>query len=283
LGAAICARPWLRSGGCARGSRCTDYQFPRACAVAIDQPKAHFEDVPLPRVEQGQNVLELLFEHAFAGSFSRVLGALSSMKSPTLTSPSSPTGASSETGWRAILSNPLMRETGRRISSARSSAVGSRPSSWLSCFCARQSRVMISIMWTGMRMVRAWSAMGAGQRLTNPPHRISGKLIAAPILELLHALDQAKIALLNQIEQRLPPVGVFSSRWRQRGADWLRPCRFWPDGRGRQRGATGRKCRKIPPGAGARIVQEPGACLVLLEGGSLAAAFGMFSQLLNPP
>ena len=29
----------------------------------------------------------------------------------------------------------------------------------MSCFWARQSLLMISIMWTGMRMVRAWSAM----------------------------------------------------------------------------------------------------------------------------
>ena len=62
-------------------------------------------------------------------------------------------------GCWAILSSELMRATGMCISSAISSGVGSRPSSWVSCFCARQSLFMISIMCTGMRMVRAWSAM----------------------------------------------------------------------------------------------------------------------------
>ena len=52
-----------------------------------------------------------------------------------------------------------MRSTGICNSSASSSAVGSRPKSWISRFCTRISLLMISIMWTGMRMVRAWSAM----------------------------------------------------------------------------------------------------------------------------
>jgi hypothetical protein len=37
--------------------------------------------------------------------------------------------------------------------------LGSRPKSWMSCFCTRMSLLIVSIMWTGMRMVRAWSAM----------------------------------------------------------------------------------------------------------------------------
>ena len=37
--------------------------------------------------------------------------------------------------------------------------VGSRPSSWTSCRCVRTSLLIVSIMWTGMRMVRAWSAI----------------------------------------------------------------------------------------------------------------------------
>ena len=42
---------------------------------------------------------------------------------------------------------------------AISSAVGSRPSSWTSERCVRVSLLIVSIMWTGMRIVRAWSAI----------------------------------------------------------------------------------------------------------------------------
>ena len=42
---------------------------------------------------------------------------------------------------------------------AISSEVGSRPSSCTSARDVRISLLIVSIMWTGMRMVRAWSAM----------------------------------------------------------------------------------------------------------------------------
>ena len=45
------------------------------------------------------------------------------------------------------------------IASAISSTVGSRPSSWRSPRETRMSRLIVSTMWTGMRIVRAWSAM----------------------------------------------------------------------------------------------------------------------------
>ncbi len=81
------------------------------------------------------------------------------MKSPKLVSSLSPTGACSEIGCWAILSTARTRSTGSCISSAISSGVGSRPNSWTSCFCTRISLLIVSIMCTGMRMVRAWSAM----------------------------------------------------------------------------------------------------------------------------
>jgi hypothetical protein len=43
--------------------------------------------------------------------------------------------------------------------SAISSAVGSRPSSWSRPRDTRMSLLIVSTMWTGMRIVRAWSAM----------------------------------------------------------------------------------------------------------------------------
>ena len=62
-------------------------------------------------------------------------------------------------GCWAIFRTARTRSTGICISSAISSGVGSRPNSWRRCFWTRMSLLIVSIMWTGMRMVRAWSAM----------------------------------------------------------------------------------------------------------------------------
>ena len=45
------------------------------------------------------------------------------------------------------------------IASAISSTVGSRPSSWRRPRETRMSRLIVSTMCTGMRIVRAWSAI----------------------------------------------------------------------------------------------------------------------------
>ena len=50
-------------------------------------------------------------------------------------------------------------ETGMSIRLAISSAFGSRPSSWTSDRDVRVSLLIVSIMCTGMRIVRAWSAI----------------------------------------------------------------------------------------------------------------------------
>ena len=84
---------------------------------------------------------------------------LSSMKSPKLVSSLSPTGACSEIGCCAIFMMARTRSTASSISSAISSGVASRPNSWTSCFCTRISLLIVSIMCTGMRIVRAWSAI----------------------------------------------------------------------------------------------------------------------------
>jgi hypothetical protein len=49
--------------------------------------------------------------------------------------------------------------TGMSMRLAISSDVGSRPSSCTSAREVRISLLIVSIMWTGMRIVRAWSAM----------------------------------------------------------------------------------------------------------------------------
>ena len=50
-------------------------------------------------------------------------------------------------------------DTGMSIRLAISSALGSRPSSCTSERDVRVSLLIVSIMWTGMRIVRAWSAI----------------------------------------------------------------------------------------------------------------------------
>src|SRR2546422_170027 len=84
---------------------------------------------------------------------------LSSMKSPRWLSSSSPIGVSREIGSWAILRTLRTLSTGTSIFSAISSGVGSRPSSWTSWREVRISLLIVSIMWTGMRIVRAWSAI----------------------------------------------------------------------------------------------------------------------------
>ena len=84
---------------------------------------------------------------------------LSSMKSPRWLSSSSPIGVSRVIGSLAILRTLRTLSTGSSIFSAISSGVGSRPSSWTRYREVRMSLLIVSIMCTGMRIVRAWSAM----------------------------------------------------------------------------------------------------------------------------
>ena len=49
----------------------------------------------------------------------------------------------------------------------------------------------------------------AGDGLTNPPCRVSRKLIAAPPLKLIDGLHQTDVAFLNQIEKLQTAVGIF--------------------------------------------------------------------------
>src|SRR5215471_20232855 len=84
---------------------------------------------------------------------------LSSMKSPRCESSSSPIGVSSEIGSLAILSTLRTFSSGMPSFSASSSGVGSRPISCSICRLVRTILLIVSIMCTGMRMVRAWSAI----------------------------------------------------------------------------------------------------------------------------
>ena len=83
----------------------------------------------------------------------------SSMKSPRWESSSSPMGVSMEIGSLAILKILRILSSGISMRSPSSSGVGSRPISCSICREMRFSLLMVSIMCTGIRMVRAWSAM----------------------------------------------------------------------------------------------------------------------------
>ena len=48
-----------------------------------------------------------------------------------------------------------------------------------------------------------------GDGLANPPGGVGAELVAALVLELVHRLHQADVALLNQVQELEPPVRVF--------------------------------------------------------------------------
>jgi hypothetical protein len=77
------------------------------------------------------------------------------MKSPRCESSSSPTGVSSDSGSFAILRTLRTFSSGMPSFSASSSGVGSRPISLSIWRLVRTILLMVSIMCTGMRIVRA--------------------------------------------------------------------------------------------------------------------------------
>ena len=83
---------------------------------------------------------------------------LSSMKSPSMLSSSSPTGVSRDMGSRDIFWMLFTRSTGILTRFDICSGVASMPVSCTISWEARTMRLMVSTMCTGMRMVRDWSA-----------------------------------------------------------------------------------------------------------------------------
>ena len=81
------------------------------------------------------------------------------MKSARYESSSSPTGASSDSGSSEMRWISRTRSGVMPTSSASSSTVGSRSSCCTIWRCTRCTRLIDSTMWTGMRIVRAWSAI----------------------------------------------------------------------------------------------------------------------------
>ena len=82
---------------------------------------------------------------------------LSSRKSPS--SESSPIGVSSESGLREDSRMSRTFFAGTPVRCASSSGVGSRPISLTRLRFTREMRFSVSTMWTGIRIVREWSAI----------------------------------------------------------------------------------------------------------------------------
>ena len=70
------------------------------------------------------------------------------------------------------------------------------------------SLLIVSIMCTGMRMVRAWSAIARRDRLADPPRRVGRELVAALVLELVDGLHEADVPLLDQVQELQAAVRV---------------------------------------------------------------------------
>ena len=82
------------------------------------------------------------------------VASLSSTRSPSWASPSSPIGLSSDRGSFEILMASRTFSGVMPISSAISSWVGSRPNAWTRPRDTRTSLLIVSTMCTGTRMVR---------------------------------------------------------------------------------------------------------------------------------
>ncbi len=61
---------------------------------------------------------------------------------------------------------------------------------------------MVSTMWTGMRMVRDWSAKRAGDSLAYPPRRVGRELVALLPVEFIDGAEEAEVPFLDEVEER---------------------------------------------------------------------------------
>src|SRR3954471_16886897 len=110
-------------------------------------------------VREARTRVTVSFKFAWIAASTGITAFLSSMKSPRWLSSSSPMGVSRLIGSLAIFITLRTFSSGMERRSASSSGVGSRPISWRIWREVRTSLLIVSIMWTGMRIVRAWSAI----------------------------------------------------------------------------------------------------------------------------
>ena len=134
--------------------------------------------------------------------------ARSSIKSLRWESPSSPIGVSSEIGYLHDLEHPA------HLGLGNVHALGNlcRPgfAAQLLDQLPRDANQFVDDLdhvhreADGARLV----GNGAADCLANPPRGISGELVAAAVLELVHRLHEADVALLNQVEELQPAIGI---------------------------------------------------------------------------
>ena len=153
---------------------------------------------------------------------------LSSMKSPSWLSSSSPMGVSSgkSAPWRSSspcepfpAASGAFRPVPRASVRGRSRAASGAPSA--------PACLIVSIMWTGIRIVARLVGDRAGDRLTDPPCRVGRELVAAAVFELVHGLHQPDVAFLYKIEGIAGRGSCISWRSRSRDAGSPRPFPFF--------------------------------------------------------
>ena len=128
--------------------------------VAVADAVAQLDDLALAVGQRLEHLLDLVLEHLLRGGADRALGRLVLDEVAEVAVLALADRAVEADRVLADLHHPLAsRRRSCRRASAISSIVGSRPISWSSFFVTLRSLLIVSIMWTGMRIVRAWSAM----------------------------------------------------------------------------------------------------------------------------
>ena len=130
------------------------------------------------------------------------------MNWPNSDSSSSPTGFSSETGAWAERLIESTSSGSMPVTSAISSAVGSRPE--LGDELALGAADLVELLDDVDRDADRARLVGqrAGDRLADPPGRVGRELEALAVVELLRRADEAERALLDEVQERQALVAV---------------------------------------------------------------------------
>ena len=127
--------------------------------MPVLQAEAQADDLALALGQAVEHLRQLLLQHAERGGVGRHHGGVVLDEVAQLGVLLLADGRLERHGLLRDLLDLAHALGGRPISLPISSGLGSRPSSWSSWRWMRTSLLMVSTMCTGMRMVRAWSAM----------------------------------------------------------------------------------------------------------------------------
>ncbi|MNC46221.1 hypothetical protein D3C75_952300 [compost metagenome] len=147
---------------CLIRSRVTPNTWPTSSRVRVlpsSNPKRSRSTFSSRSVSVSSTSSSCSFRSLKAAESAGANASLSSIKSPRRESFSSPMGVSRDTGSWPIFLISWIFSTVTPISLAISSSVGSRPRSCSSWRDTRTNLFSVSTICTGIRMVRAWSAM----------------------------------------------------------------------------------------------------------------------------